>query len=360
MKKVICKNRHFYDADRFEVCPICGQGSSEVLPRPSPAFESEETVPLPPSSGVDELAATAWIPPEEMRRMWGDDAPMEPAAVELPGRREPAQGDAPEPWEKEFCGGVDEPAGIIEAEPDPDWLAAPDKPAPEGIRTPAWETADEPERTGQPESDPLGESAPAQAGEPACAPAEPPGQMEKAPARTQSEESAAVFCETASAAEKPDQSGALSLAQAVAQTNSASIPAVPPEPLRKKAEAAPPSRAALPVGWLVGLSGENRGRLFPCRSGRNRIGRAPQMDITIPGEPSVDLDTHAQIIYEPKKRQFFLQVGNGEGLSYLNGELVFTHEELHAYDRITLGDAEFIFLPLCGEAFDWNMTIHRE
>ncbi len=84
------------------------------------------------------------------------------------------------------------------------------------------------------------------------------------------------------------------------------------------------------------------------------------MDIALPEEPSVDQAIHAQIIYEPKKRQFFLQAGNGDGLSYLNENLVFTHEELHAYDRIALGDAEFIFLPLCSESFDWNMNMHGE
>jgi len=47
-------------------------------------------------------------------------------------------------------------------------------------------------------------------------------------------------------------------------------------------------------------------------------------------------------------------VGNSRSLSYVNHELVFTHEELHAYDRITLGKAEFLFLPLCGERFDWD------
>lgn len=421
MKKVTCENGHFYDADRFESCPICGRGSSETLPKLA-VFESEETVPLPPSSVVDERASTAWISPEEMCRIWEDDVPREP-----PEQQKFTEENALKPPQREEVpGSVDELAPTMWIEPDPSFLAVPEESAqgeveasePEGINelppmqegTPELEEAEKPipaqakdftfaqvdelVPTQKDELEKVGESILAQIGEPtpmqvdefiltqkgeselsengelirtqaeAPAPTQADGlvptQMEQPECKeevavfTQEEESVSTFCEASSAAEKPARSESLPLVQAVAMTDAMSIPAVSPELLPQKLEAPASYPAILPVGWLVGLSGENRGRLFPCRSGRNRIGRSLQMDIAIPEESSVDLDTHAQIIYEPKKRQFFLQAGNGNGLSYLNDGLVFTHEELHAYDRITLGDVEFIFLPLCGESFDWD------
>ena len=28
--------------------------------------------------------------------------------------------------------------------------------------------------------------------------------------------------------------------------------------------------------------------------------------------------------------------------------------ELHAYDELTIGKTKLLFVPLCGERFDWN------
>lgn len=142
----------------------------------------------------------------------------------------------------------------------------------------------------------------------------------------------------------PPQTPASPLAQAVAASNSASISAF--------SRPVPP--AEFPVGWLVCLKGEARGKSYQCRSGRNRIGRGRSMEISIPEEGSLTRDTHSIIIYEPRKRQFFIQAGTSDGLTYHNGEMVFTHEELRPYDRIVLGQAEFLFLPLCGDAFTWD------
>lgn len=293
MKKVVCTNGHFYDADRFDSCPICGQscGKAELKSENPPAFENEETVPLPPSSAVDELASTTWMSPDEMRALWGDDAPEKP--------QEEPQEEAPEALQEAVPPGqqVDELAPTMWIAPD---LENSPEPAENGEETPENDVAPLPEEDTQPQ---------------------------------------------------------MTLAQAVAASDAVGIS---PVPQAAQEAAAQPVPDFLPVGWLVGLSGSVRGKIFPCKPGRNRIGREPQMDIALPEESSVDLAGHAQVIYEPKKRQFFIQAGSGNGLSYLNHELVFTHGELHAYDRITLGEAEFLFLPLCGECFDWDTNTCEE
>lgn len=109
-----------------------------------------------------------------------------------------------------------------------------------------------------------------------------------------------------------------------------------------------------PVGWLVCVQGTYRGQAFACKTGRNKLGRDPQYEISLMDDPSVTRKPHAFLIYEPKQRLFFLQNGEGDGLVYLNGSLLFSHEQLRAYDRIGIGNGEFLFLPLCGEQFSWD------
>lgn len=109
-----------------------------------------------------------------------------------------------------------------------------------------------------------------------------------------------------------------------------------------------------PTGWLICVKGFYQGQAFMCKAGRNRVGRNPNCDISLTNDNSITREPHAILIYDPKQRLFYLQNGTGDGLVYLNGSLLFTHEQLHAYDRIQIGKAEFVFLPLCGEQFTWD------
>lgn len=324
MKKVTCTNGHFFDADRFDSCPICGQGCNESELKSEALgaleFESEETVPLPQSCAIDELAATAWISPDEMRKLWGDDFPVE---EETPEQQEPAE----ELQETALSSQpVDELAPTMWTVPDLDVSSENE----EG-------DGQAPGEADASEMDALD----------SC--------LEETTTPGTSPEAEEICEETLAAADGSDAAAQpqMTLAQAVAVTDAVGISPVF-QTVQQKAAEPTVNPVGLPVGWLVGLSDSIRGKVFPCKSGRNRIGRERQMDISVPEALSVDPVNHAQIIYEPKKRQFFIQAGNGDGLTYLNDELVFTHEELRAYDRISLGEAAFVFLPLCGERFDWD------
>lgn len=115
-----------------------------------------------------------------------------------------------------------------------------------------------------------------------------------------------------------------------------------------------------PVGWLVCIKGEYAGCAFECKTGRNRIGRDEKMEICLLHDASISREIHAIVIYEPKQRMFYLQVGTSDGLTYLNGNYLFDHSELHVFDKIELGKAEFLFVPLCGEKFTWDDYIKRD
>ena len=108
------------------------------------------------------------------------------------------------------------------------------------------------------------------------------------------------------------------------------------------------------VGWLVCTKGVYRGASFNLKTGRNNIGRALTMDVALAQEKSVSRERHASIMFEPHQKKFFVQSGEGNGLTYVNKELLMMFKELQPYDVISLGACELMFVPLCGENFDWE------
>lgn len=123
---------------------------------------------------------------------------------------------------------------------------------------------------------------------------------------------------------------------------------------------APAQRASEPVvGWIVCVKGVHFGESFPIFTGNCAIGRDPSNKVAIEGDQSISAFKHAFIIYEPKKRKFYLKPGESSGLVYLNDEHVFETTALHAKDKIELGKSIFLFVPLCDETFSWEEYINR-
>ncbi|MBR4765388.1 MAG: FHA domain-containing protein [Clostridia bacterium] len=108
------------------------------------------------------------------------------------------------------------------------------------------------------------------------------------------------------------------------------------------------------AGWLVCLKGEYKGESFNIKTGRSSIGRSLTMDIALAKEKSVSRERHASVIFEPNKRQFYIQSGDSSGLTYVNDNLVLTVQELKEKDVITLGESKFMFINLAGEKFSWD------
>ena len=77
------------------------------------------------------------------------------------------------------------------------------------------------------------------------------------------------------------------------------------------------------------------------------------MDVVIK-DPKVSREKQAFVMYEPKNRQFFLKPGEGSGLCYLNGDVVLAPIEIHAYDKIGVGDTELMLIVVCCEKFGWE------
>lgn len=108
------------------------------------------------------------------------------------------------------------------------------------------------------------------------------------------------------------------------------------------------------VGWLVALGGEHLGTDFRLKVGKNFIGRDAKMDVALTEDKSVSRDRHAIVVYEPKAHLYLIQPGESSSLVYRNNEVVLTPVKLEAYDMITVGDVNLLFMPLCGERFNWG------
>lgn len=113
------------------------------------------------------------------------------------------------------------------------------------------------------------------------------------------------------------------------------------------------------VGWLVALGGEHIGTDFRLKVGKNFIGRSPKMDIALIEDKSVSRDSHAIVIYEPKAHIYLVQPGESSSLVYRNNEVLLTPMKLEAYDTVTVGDVDLLFMPLCGERFNWEDILKK-
>ncbi|MBO5303944.1 MAG: FHA domain-containing protein [Lachnospiraceae bacterium] len=122
-----------------------------------------------------------------------------------------------------------------------------------------------------------------------------------------------------------------------------------------KAVTKPVNKVSTPcVGWVIALNGEHVGTDFRLKVGKNFIGRGAQMDIALTEDKSVSRDKHAIVVYEPKAHLYLMQPGESSSLVYKNDELVLSPVNLAPYDRITVGDVDLLFMPLCGEDFNWS------
>lgn len=109
------------------------------------------------------------------------------------------------------------------------------------------------------------------------------------------------------------------------------------------------------VGWLVCIDGSSKGSDYRLRAGYNYIGRAEYMDVCIKGDKMIGRERHAMVAYDHEERVFFFGPVDGKSTVRLNGKMVMVPSELHAYDILKIGATKLMFVPLCGEGFNWDV-----
>lgn len=121
---------------------------------------------------------------------------------------------------------------------------------------------------------------------------------------------------------------------------------------RKNGESA---KALLPVtAWLVCIEGPSKGQDYRIHAEYNYIGRSSKMDICIQGDPTISRENHAIIAYDTLDGIFYFAPSGGGSIVRINGKAVLGSVELKPYDKLTIGQSVFSFVPFCGEQFEWS------
>lgn len=108
------------------------------------------------------------------------------------------------------------------------------------------------------------------------------------------------------------------------------------------------------VGWLVSLTGKEKGKDYRLHSDNNFVGRSEKMDVCIKNDDTISRENQAVVTYDAESRSYFFSPGEGRSVIRLNGKAIFQTAELAAYDKLTIGKTELLFIPLCGEEFAWG------
>lgn len=108
------------------------------------------------------------------------------------------------------------------------------------------------------------------------------------------------------------------------------------------------------AGFLICVSGPHRGADYRLVAGRNFVGRSASMDVALTEDESVSRENHALVTYDAKHNSFSISPGQGRGITYCNDEQVEMVRPLKAFDIIEVGRSQLLFLPLCGENFQWD------
>ena len=168
-------------------------------------------------------------------------------------------------------------------------------------------------------------------------------------------------CHEAVDVEAPLKTAETSEASEAAKTPEASetpeAPETPAAPVIGKAAQTVQDLQDLPVGWLVCGEGPAAGAVFILRYGRSSIGRAASMTISLPGDTSLSNMNHAFVEYDAGGKQFYALPGTSRGLCYVADQLVLTRTPVNNYEKISLGESELMLVQLCGDHFDWDLSL---
>ncbi len=109
------------------------------------------------------------------------------------------------------------------------------------------------------------------------------------------------------------------------------------------------------VGWLVIIGGPGLGAFRPIFEGNNTIGRSSAQRIPIDfGDETISSEEQAYIRYDSVDRRFLLVPNLAKtNIVAVNDGKPTSAIELTAMDVITMGHTQLVFVPFCGNDFDW-------
>lgn len=107
------------------------------------------------------------------------------------------------------------------------------------------------------------------------------------------------------------------------------------------------------TGWLVCVSGPEKGRDYRIRHGFNHVGRSYEMSICITEDQAVSRERHCSLVYDDKSNSFSVVPGSGT-LTYVNGEILNEPKKVVTGDQIGIGESTLEFIAFCREGRTWE------
>ncbi|MGE0699625.1 MAG: FHA domain-containing protein, partial [Hyphomicrobiaceae bacterium] len=110
------------------------------------------------------------------------------------------------------------------------------------------------------------------------------------------------------------------------------------------------------VGWLVVIGGSGLGAFRPIYEGNNTVGRSSGQRIPVDfGDETISSEEQAYIRYDSVDRRFLLVPNLAKtNIVAVNNTKPTAAVELAAMDVITMGHTQIVFVPFCGQDFDWG------
>ncbi len=110
------------------------------------------------------------------------------------------------------------------------------------------------------------------------------------------------------------------------------------------------------VGWLVVVGGPGLGNFRPIFEGNNTVGRDPSQRVAIDfGDDAISSKEQAYIRYDSDERSFlFVPNLSKTNIVSVNDKRPTGAVSLHSMDVITIGRTQLVFVPFCGQDFDWS------
>ena len=110
------------------------------------------------------------------------------------------------------------------------------------------------------------------------------------------------------------------------------------------------------VAWLVVIGGPGLGAFRPLFTGNNTIGRATANRVPVDfGDDSISSQEQAYIRYDAADREFlFVPNLSKTNVVSVNEQKPTSAVRLQPMDVITMGQTQLVFVPFCGEDFDWS------
>jgi hypothetical protein len=110
------------------------------------------------------------------------------------------------------------------------------------------------------------------------------------------------------------------------------------------------------VGWLVIVGGPGIGQFRAIYEGNNTLGRAGSNRIAIDfGDDAISAEDQAYIRYDSADRSFLFVPNLAKtNVVSVNDKRPTGAVDLAHMDVITMGRTQLVFVPFCGEDFDWS------